>query len=378
MTERQYQAQELTILLKDLQSKKVSETLYLDVKITSEEKKRSRVLVWEDGSIVYGGIKVPDAPRLVKMLKYKLNREQVATAISFSRQEETTQTSNRTLLEWLVKMQLLTWKQIETVAHTQIVLTLEQVLPYAGQFQFDSTAQFKIYRGLELSKLMLDVAHRQDKWSRLKSVIPSPEAVPELQANALETITDLAVRKHLQKWVDGQRSLVDIAEGLNKDPLKVAKTYLHWVQAGWLVIKGTTPTANISLPRILAVDDSTMMQELIKLALDGYYEVMVASNAVDALNLIYQEKISLVLLDVSMPEIDGLELCRTVRSISQFRDLPIIIVTAQDGFFDKLKGRFAGCTEYLTKPFDAEKLRQLVGKYVNVGIASVTESTITK
>jgi len=186
------------------------------------------------------------------------------------------------------------------------------------------------------------------------------------------------VRKHLQKWVDGQRSLVDIAEGLNKDPLKVAKTYLHWVQAGWLVIKGTTPTAKISLPRILAVDDSTMMQELIKLALDGYYEVMVASNAVDALNLIYQEKISLVLLDVSMPEIDGLELCRTVRSISQFRDLPIIIVTAQDGFFDKLKGRLAGCTEYLTKPFDAEKLRQLVGKYVNVGIASVTESTITK
>jgi twitching motility two-component system response regulator PilG len=82
MTQRQYQAQELTILLKELQSKQVSGTLYLDVKINHEGKKRSRVLVWDDGSIVYGGIKVPDAKNLVKMLKRKLNREQVTSAVS--------------------------------------------------------------------------------------------------------------------------------------------------------------------------------------------------------------------------------------------------------------------------------------------------------
>jgi twitching motility two-component system response regulator PilG len=64
-------------------------------------------------------------------------------------QAETIQTSNRALLEWLVNRKLFTWAQIETVAHAQIVLALEQVLPYAGQFQFDSTAQFKVYRGLD-------------------------------------------------------------------------------------------------------------------------------------------------------------------------------------------------------------------------------------
>jgi len=316
MTQRQYQAQELTILLKELQSKQVSGTLYLDVKINHEGKKRSRVLVWDDGSIVYGGIKVPDAKNLVKMLKRKLNREQVTSAVSFAMQAETIQTSNRALLEWLVNRKLFTWAQIETVAHAQIVLTLEQVLPYAGQFQFDSKAQFKVYRGLDFSKLMLDITHRQEKWSDLKSLIPSPDVVPELQVNTLETITDSAVRKHLKKWVDGQRSLVDIAEGLNQDPLKVAKSYFQWIQAGWVVVKGHTATTKISLPTILSVDDSIMMQELIKLALDGYYQVIVASNAVDALNLIYQNKISLLLLDVSMPEIGGLELCRTVRGIA--------------------------------------------------------------
>lgn len=82
-----------------------------------------------------------------------------------------------------------------------------------------------------------------------------------------------------------------------------------------------------------------------------------------------RENISLLLLDVSMPEIDRLEVCRIVRNIPQFRDLPIIRVTGKDGFFDKVKGRIAGFTEYLTKPFDADKLREIVGDYINLSVA---------
>ena len=79
-----------------------------------------------------------------------------------------------------------------------------------------------------------------------------------------------------------------------------------------------------------------------------------------------------------MPEIDGLELCRTVRSIPQFRDLPIIMVTARDGFFDKVKGKFAGSSDYLTKPFDAEQLRQIVAKYIGLGVkANSNKDTVS-
>lgn len=378
MTQNQYQAQQLPTLLEALQNKEVSGTLYLNAEINPEQKKRSRVLVWKDGRIIYGGIKVPDAQGFVKMLQQKLNREWVDSAVAFAMRQATTQNSIRALLERLVQMQLFSWEQIETVIHTQVVLTLEQMLPHAGQFQFDSTAVFSLCRSMELSNLMQDVARRQDRWFGLRPMIPSPEAVPHLQANALETITDPAVGKHLQEWVDGQRSLVDIAEALDKDPLSVATSYMHWVQAGWVVMEGSIPTEQIKLPTILAVDDSALMQEMIKRALAGYCQVLVTSNAVDALNLLHREQISLVLLDVSMPEIDGLELCRTLRSISKFRDLPIVMVTARDGFFDKVKGRLAGSTEYLTKPFDAEKLRELVGKYVNLGIASNTGSTSTE
>lgn len=121
---------------------------------------------------------------------------------------------------------------------------------------------------------------------------------------------------------------------------------------------------------VLTVDDSVVMQEMIKRALGKDYRVIVASNAVDALALIYHEKISVLLLDVSMPGIDGLEFCRTVRNLPQFRDLPIIMLTARDKLFDKVQGRLAGATEYLTKPFDAHQLKQVVEKFINENLAT--------
>lgn len=126
------------------------------------------------------------------------------------------------------------------------------------------------------------------------------------------------------------------------------------------------PGSENLMPTILAVDDSTVMQGLVKQALGKDFRVLVTDNAVDALSMIYHEKVAVLLLDVSMPGIDGLELCRTVRSLPQFHKLPIVMLTARDGAFDKVQGRLAGATEYLTKPFDAEKLRVVVGKFVNI------------
>ncbi|MGL5192899.1 MAG: response regulator [Chroococcales cyanobacterium] len=122
---------------------------------------------------------------------------------------------------------------------------------------------------------------------------------------------------------------------------------------------------NSPVATILAVDDSVVMQDLVKRALAQDYRVLVADNAVDALSMIYHEQVSILLLDVSMPGIDGLELCRTVRNIPQFQELPIVMLTARDGLFDKVQGRLAGATEYLTKPFDAAQLRQVVGNFIH-------------
>lgn len=119
-------------------------------------------------------------------------------------------------------------------------------------------------------------------------------------------------------------------------------------------------------PTILAVDDSLVMQELIKQALMNDYNVLVAANAVDALSLLYHQPIAMLLLDVCMPEINGLELCRTLRSLPQFCDLPIILLTAKDTVFDKVQGRLAGANQYLTKPFNPEQLRETCSQLLSV------------
>ncbi|MDB9312079.1 response regulator [Spirulina sp. CS-785/01] len=118
-------------------------------------------------------------------------------------------------------------------------------------------------------------------------------------------------------------------------------------------------------PTILAVDDSPIMRKLLQETLEDRYNVVVADNAVDALSTIYHQDISLLLLDVTMPGVDGLELCRTVRSLPQFESLPIIMLTARDGAFDKVQGRLAGATEYLTKPFDKDKLLATVDNFIH-------------
>lgn len=115
-----------------------------------------------------------------------------------------------------------------------------------------------------------------------------------------------------------------------------------------------------SLPVILAVDDSVSMQQLIKTTLSSRYRVVVANNTVEALGALYHEPVELILLDISMPGVDGLEFCRIVRRSPYLKSLPVVMLTALDTLYDKIEGRLAGATEYLTKPFNAAELFQAI------------------
>jgi twitching motility two-component system response regulator PilG len=115
-------------------------------------------------------------------------------------------------------------------------------------------------------------------------------------------------------------------------------------------------------PIVLAVDDSKVTQETIKAFIGRDYNVLIANNAEEALSLMYKHPIAILLLDVSMPDIDGFSLCRTLRMLPEFRNLPIVMLTGRDRVFDKVQGRLAGATEYLTKPFDGKKLKEACKK----------------
>jgi len=106
--------------------------------------------------------------------------------------------------------------------------------------------------------------------------------------------------------------------------------------------------------KILVVDDEKEIAELIEIYLvsDGY-KVYKAYNAMDGLNILSKEDIKLVLLDIMMPGMDGLSMCKKIREKS---NIPIIILSAKSTDLDKILGLGTGADDYVTKPFNPLEL----------------------
>jgi two-component system, cell cycle response regulator len=104
---------------------------------------------------------------------------------------------------------------------------------------------------------------------------------------------------------------------------------------------------------ILVVDDTEANIKLLEAKLvNEYYTVFTANNGIKALDILEQNKIDLVLLDVMMPDMDGFETCKRIKSNPETSHIPVIIVTALSDVDDKIKGLEAGADEFLTKPIN--------------------------
>lgn len=104
------------------------------------------------------------------------------------------------------------------------------------------------------------------------------------------------------------------------------------------------------------VDDERGVRELLRrvLTLDGY-EVLTADGGAAALDLIASEVPDAVLLDLGMPDVDGLEVCRRLRRIGE--RVPILMLTARSAVSDRIEGLDAGADDYIVKPFDVDELK---------------------
>lgn len=114
-------------------------------------------------------------------------------------------------------------------------------------------------------------------------------------------------------------------------------------------------------PRILAVDDDEFNRRLVAAALKRLNcEVSTAENGQEALRLAAELKPDLILLDVMMPDMDGYDVCRKLRSIKSSAHTPIMMLTALDGVNEKIKGFEVGADDYLSKPFEPVELQARV------------------
>lgn len=116
---------------------------------------------------------------------------------------------------------------------------------------------------------------------------------------------------------------------------------------------------------ILVVDDSATVRKLISNKLEKCGHVVAcAEDGVEAMEWIGANKPDLVLLDIAMPRMDGYQVCKLIRSNDATKDVPVVMISGKDGFFDKVRGRMAGTTGYITKPFGPETLMRALDTYL--------------
>ncbi|HMJ12873.1 MAG TPA: response regulator [Polyangiaceae bacterium] len=131
------------------------------------------------------------------------------------------------------------------------------------------------------------------------------------------------------------------------------------------------------MPRILVVEDSSSMRAFVRGALEmdatlEEVEVVEAASGFDALRLLPRGRYDLVITDINMPDINGLELVRFIRKSEAHRATPVLLISTQSSERDRERGLSLGANGYLAKPFSPEALREETARYLGHSGRSAT------
>jgi two-component system chemotaxis response regulator CheY len=118
--------------------------------------------------------------------------------------------------------------------------------------------------------------------------------------------------------------------------------------------------------KILITEDSATMRSLLASTIESLegYETVEAGTGFEALRLLPRENVDLIITDINMPDINGLELISYVRNNPNYKSIPLIIVSTEGSEKDKEKGIALGANEYLVKPFNPAELQALIRRYL--------------
>jgi twitching motility two-component system response regulator PilG len=334
-----------------------------------------------NGQIIYAGHSASNLDRLRSYLRrYKLEKALDQTSGSSI---ATINAPEYGYLWALLEKHVITPAQGRSIIQGMVQETLFDLLSlHQGSFIFElSSALSPQLITLEIAPLIAQIMKQVQEWKQFHPHIQSPDQCPIITnaAQLRETLTATSFRA-LEWWVDGKTSLRQMARYLNRDIVTVARAVYPYVQQGLVQVnysaleESAIQKRDMSLlqrdkvPRIVCIDDGATIRKTVEYILNRHgYEASAISSPLKALSLVFYLKPDLILCDITMPKLDGYEVCAMLRTSSLFRETPIIMLTGKDGFIDRVRARMVGATDYLTKPFGEGELLMLVERYVGVG-----------
>jgi twitching motility two-component system response regulator PilG len=295
-------------------------------------------------------------------------------------------------LQWLEKQGFLQTEQVAKIRERATRQALEPLFwlgegEYIWQDGSPEDNDFLPAKTLEIPSLLEEFRTRLSSWQALRGKVQSPHQRAYLfQSTGTQQSTPPLLMK-LAKLLRGL-SLHQVATVIKQDDIKLTQMLLPYIESGEIFLREpkspwdhlpnippapqpsakAPPTEATQEPvksiKIACVDDSPAVLRKIDMFLGDEYEVIKINSPTEAASALFRAKPDLVLMDISMPEINGYKLCSLLRNSKLLSQIPIIMVSSREGMIDKVRAKATGATDYLTKPFTKESLLAMIQKHL--------------
>jgi twitching motility two-component system response regulator PilG len=263
----------------------------------------------------------------------------------------------------------LNWVRQVLATLTQEALTQFLAIPQ-GTLKYESSIGLDpLLLSVPFRQLVLPVRDNVTRWANLRADLISPFQRPVILNHdyCLQSVwSEGASGQQLQDiipLIEKNLTLYEIAHQCSLDVLELAIFLKPIIQNGGLEMRPHRVVPTQKCPVVACVDDSPTIQQFVKLSLESSgYEVLSLFDPTQAIVPLLDHQPIVILMDIEMPGIDGYELCRLARQVEALRRVPIVMLTGREGIIDRVRARMAGCTAYLTKPFNPQELLELVKK----------------
>jgi two-component system, chemotaxis family, response regulator PixG len=234
----------------------------------------------------------------------------------------------------------------------------------------------------ELEQILQQSAQLREHWREMGLGYLCPDLAPiwhntSVRSNRMSEDTSIT----LSKLFNGQNTLWDIALKQKRSVLDVTRTLHHFIKQGEIDMRTTldlpSPQEQLNLvnaalrngtqPLIACIDDSiTISQSLQHILQPEGYRVLTIQDPLEEMSLLVKHKPDLIFLDLSMPRLNGSDLCAFLKKTAVFKDTPIIILTGSNRVVDRVCANINGASDFLSKPPDPQKVIQLIQKHLNI------------
>lgn len=232
-------------------------------------------------------------------------------------------------------------------------------------------------------------------WKSARLEDYSPNQAPQIkQLEKFQRQSSAQFYQKLSRLLNGQHTLYDLSTEMQHDVVNITSSLRMYLELGWIELINIpdlpAPVHHRSLPAavtrpslpstsappqtklIACVDDSPLVRHVMEeLLTSAGYQFVGIGDAVRAIGILLARKPDVIFLDLMMPHINGYELCEQLRKLSCFRQTPIVILTSNDGFANRLRSKIVNASEFLSKPLNAEAVLSVIHKYLEQGVMPV-------